>query len=57
MPVGSQVHQRCPDLNDFVACCRSGRPHEERKESERFKVFDDADLVDRDEVEPRPHWR
>ena len=38
------------DLDDFVACYKSGRRHE-RAESEHFRRISDAELVRRDKVD------
>jgi type I restriction enzyme M protein len=43
------------DLDDFVACYRSGR-RPERVESERFRRFAHADLIARDKVNPDIFW-
>ena len=43
------------DLDDFVACYNSKNRHD-RKESERFKCFNYADLVKRDKVNLDVFW-
>ena len=47
---------RRADLEDFVACCKPGRPHEEREESERFKAFTYEELVSRDKTNLDITW-
>lgn len=47
---------RRADLEDFVACCNPGRPHDEREESERFKAFTYEELVSRDKVNLDITW-
>ena len=44
------------DLDDFVACYRSGRPRSEREESERFRRHPLADLLPRDKVNLNLFW-
>jgi type I restriction enzyme M protein len=43
------------DLDDFVACYKSGRRHE-RAEAERFRRFAHADLIARDKVNLDIFW-
>lgn len=43
------------DLDDFVACYKSGRRHE-RAETERFHRFSHAELVARDKVNLDIFW-
>jgi type I restriction enzyme M protein len=43
------------DLDDFAACCKSGRRHE-RAESGRFRRFSHAELVARDKVNLDIFW-
>jgi type I restriction enzyme M protein len=43
------------DLEDFVACYKSGRRHE-RAETDRFRPFAHADLVARDKVNLDIFW-
>jgi len=43
------------DLDDFVACYNPDNRHE-RKETERFKVFDHEDLIKRDKVSLDIFW-
>jgi type I restriction enzyme M protein len=47
---------RRTDLDDFVACCKPGRPYDERKESERFKAFDYDEIVARDQANLDITW-
>lgn len=44
------------DPDDFVACCKPGRPHEEREESERFKACDHVEIVGRDKANLDLTW-
>jgi type I restriction enzyme M protein len=43
------------DLDDFVACYKSGRRHE-RAESERFRRFEHAELSARDKINLDIFW-
>jgi len=43
------------DLDDFVACYKSGRRHE-RTETERFRRFAHADLIARDKINLDIFW-
>jgi type I restriction enzyme M protein len=43
------------DLDDFVACYKSGRRHE-RAETERFRHFAHADLIARDKINLDIFW-
>ena len=43
------------DLDDFVACYKSGRRHE-RAETERFRRFAHAELVARDKINLDIFW-
>ena len=43
------------DLDDFVACYKSGRRHE-RAETERFRCFAYSELVARDKVNLDIFW-
>ena len=43
------------DLDDFVACCKSGRRHE-RAETERFRRFAHAELMARDKINLDVFW-
>src|SRR5581483_6493328 len=47
---------RGSDLEDFVSSYRSGRPRDERVESERFKSFTYDELVARDKVNLDITW-
>ncbi|MCJ8504920.1 type I restriction-modification system subunit M [Kocuria flava] len=51
-----QNPMRRADLDDFVACCKPGRPHEEREESERFQAYDYDELVARDKANLDLTW-
>jgi len=43
------------DLDDFVACYKSGRRHE-RTEAERFRCFAQTELIARDKVNLDIFW-
>lgn len=45
----------CADLDDFVACYKSGRWHE-RAETDRFRRFAHAELVARDKINLDIFW-
>ncbi|MDJ1372442.1 class I SAM-dependent DNA methyltransferase [Gulosibacter molinativorax] len=43
-------------LDEFVAACKPGLPHDERSESERWKPFDYEELIARDKVNLDITW-
>jgi len=45
-----QNQLRRPDLDDFVACYKPGKPRSERVESERFRSFTYDELIARDKA-------
>lgn len=50
-----QTYMTRTDLDDFVACYKSGRRHK-RAETERFRRFTHAELIARDKVNLDIFW-